>query len=104
MDDIAEALFVKPSVVLASWLGWFDTGVLDAVVDTTGAVTAKTGDVSGKADDKVVDRAVHATAGIAWGGGGLFSRAQSGRLRNYFFGAVGTIAAFAVLVLYMTRS
>jgi hypothetical protein len=60
--------------------------------------------VSGRADDVVVDGAVHATAGIAWGGGGLFSRMQTGRLRNYFFGAVGTIALFAVIVLYMTRS
>ena len=35
-----------------------------------------------------------------WGGGGILSRFQSGRVRNYLFGAVASVAVFAVLMLY----
>ena len=104
MDDIAEYLFIVPTKFLGALLAWVDRDVVDGVVDGVGAAAKTTGDVSGRADDVVVDGAVHATAGIAWNGGWLFSRAQTGRLRNYFFGAVGTIALFAVIVLYVTRS
>jgi hypothetical protein len=41
---------------------------------------------------------------VAWGGGGLFTRWQSGKIRNYLFGAVAVTALFAVVVLYMSRS
>jgi NADH-quinone oxidoreductase subunit L len=104
MDDIAERIVIGPTKFLAALLAWTDSDVVDGVVDGVGSAAKRTGDVSGRADDVVVDGAVHATANVAWGGGWLFSRAQTGRLRNYFFGAVGTIALFAVLVLYMTRS
>ncbi len=104
MDEVAEALAIRTSVLFAALMSKFDGGVVDGVVDGVGGTALATGSASAVADDKVVDGAVQATAGIAWGGGGLFSRAQSGRLRNYLFGAVGTVALFAVLVLYLKRS
>jgi NADH-quinone oxidoreductase subunit L len=104
MDDIFERCVIRPCVLLGELFAWVDRDVVDGVVDGVGSTAKTTGDVSGRADDVVVDGAVHATAGIAWGGGGLFSRAQTGRLRNYFFGAVGSIALFGVIVLYLTRS
>ncbi|MCE9635556.1 MAG: NADH-quinone oxidoreductase subunit L [Planctomycetes bacterium] len=104
MDELAETLVIRPTVVLGALLAWTDRDVVDGVVDSVGSSAVATGELSAKADDSVVDGAVHAAADVAWGGGWLFSRAQTGRLRNYFFGAVGTVALFAVIVLYLTRS
>lgn len=104
MDDIAERLVIGPTKLVGSLLAWTDADVVDGAVDGVGGAAKAAGRVSGRADDVVVDGAVHATAGIAWGGGWIFNRFQTGRLRNYFFGAVGTIALAAVLVMYMTRS
>ena len=54
---------------------------------------------SGVADIQVVDRAVDGAGGIAYGTGGILSLFQSGRIRNYLFGAVAVTALFAVIAL-----
>ncbi|MCG3133546.1 MAG: NADH-quinone oxidoreductase subunit L [Planctomycetes bacterium] len=103
MDDIAEAVVIQPTKFLGELLYQADAKGVDGIVDGVGAAARITGTVSAVADDKVVDGAVHAAAGIPSGGGRLFNRAQTGRMRNYLFGAVGAIGLFAVIVLYMRR-
>ena len=100
IDEIVEGLLIWPSKLIAQLSAWFDSTVLDGFVDGTGSVTKKASDVSGVADDSVVDGAVQATAGAAWGGGGLLSRFQSGRVRNYLFGAVASAAVFGLVMLW----
>ena len=77
-----------------------DSGVVDGI----GRTALRTGDASGVADDVIVDGTVNSIAGAAYGGGGILAMWQTGRIRNYLFGAVGTAALFAFLVLYVTRS
>jgi hypothetical protein len=52
----------------------------------------------------VVDGAVDGTGALAYGGGGVLARFQTGRVRNYLFGAVAVTGLFAVVVLYLSRS
>jgi NADH-quinone oxidoreductase subunit L len=105
MDDICEFLIIRTTVLLGAFSAWADSTLLDiGLVDGIGRTAIKTGDASGRADDVVVDGAVNSVAGAAYGGGGVLSAWQSGRVRNYLFGAVGTAALFAFLVLYATRS
>ena len=104
MDEFIEAFIIRTTVV-STWIAAaLDGKGLDAFVDATGSVTAKAGRASGVADVVVVDGAVDGTGLAAWGGGGVLSRMQSGRIRNYLFGAVAVTALFAVIVLYMSRS
>ena len=104
MDELNEALIVRTTVIFAAISEWLDRQGLDAFVDATGSVTSKTAKASGVADVVVVDGAVDGTGLAAWTGGGVLSRFQSGRIRNYLFGAVAVTALFAVVVLYMRRS
>jgi NADH-quinone oxidoreductase subunit L len=105
IDEIVQYGLINTFKLGGALMAWFDSTVLDQiVVDGAGRTTVLAGDVSGVADDAIVDGAVQGAAGAAWGVGGLFSRFQSGRVRNYLFGAVGTAALFAFLVLYASRS
>jgi NADH-quinone oxidoreductase subunit L len=103
MDEFNEALIVRTTVLFAAISAALDSKGLDAFVDATGSVTTKAGRASGVADVVIVDGAVDGTGLAAWGGGGVLSRLQSGRIRNYLFGAVAVTALFAVVVLYMSR-
>ncbi len=100
IDEIVDFCLIKTTNLFAALSSWFDNDVLDGFVDGAGSVTMKTSDASGVVDDGVVDGAVQATAGAMWGGGGILSRFQSGRVRNYLFGAVTSVAVFAVIMLY----
>jgi len=104
MDEFIEAFIIRTTVLFAAFSAFVDRDVIDGFVDGAGSVSKKTGDASGVADVKVVDGAVDGTGFLAWGGGGILSRFQSGRIRNYLFGAVAVTALFAVIVLYMSRS
>jgi NADH-quinone oxidoreductase subunit L len=114
MDEFIEAVIIRTTGLVAALSAGFDRDALDGFVDATGTVTGRASDMSGVADVKVVDGAVPdapggagahpGTGAVAWGGGGLFTRWQSGKIRNYLFGAVAVTALFAVVVLYMSRS
>jgi NADH-quinone oxidoreductase subunit L len=104
MDEFIEAFLIRTSVLFSNFTADFDKKGLDGFVDATGSVSVKAGDASGVVDRRVVDAAVDGTGKVAWGGGGILSRFQSGRIRNYLFGAVAVTAFFAVVVLYMSRS
>jgi NADH-quinone oxidoreductase subunit L len=104
MDEFIEAFIIWTTIKWSEFTAFVDRDVIDGFVDGAGSVSRKTGDASGVADITVVDGAVDGTGLLAWGGGGILSRFQSGRIRNYLFGAVAMTALFAVIVLYMSRS
>jgi NADH-quinone oxidoreductase subunit L len=104
MDEFIEAFIIRTTVFTSFVAAGFDKDGVDGFVDAAGSVTAKLGRLSGVTDVRVVDAAVDGTGLAAWGGGGILSRFQSGRIRNYLFGAVAMTALFAVVVLYMSRS
>ena len=103
MDEFIETFIIRVTVLIAALSAWIDRDAIDGFVDATGSVGAKAGVASGVADIKIVDGAVDGTGNLAWGGGGILSRFQTGMIRNYLFGAVAVTALFAVIVLYMSR-
>jgi NADH-quinone oxidoreductase subunit L len=103
VDEAVEACVIQVTIFLAEISAWFDSQVLDGFVDGTGSVYMKTSDASGSADDGIVDGAVTLAGNAAWSGGGLLARFQSGRVRNYLFGAVASAALFAVFMLYVAN-
>jgi NADH-quinone oxidoreductase subunit L len=105
LDDIVEYLIIQPTMIFAAFVHWFDATIVDRfVVDGTGKINMLLSWLTGKADDGIVDGAVQGTATLCQAGGEAFSRAQTGRVRNYMFGAVAITALFAVLVLYAAGS
>jgi hypothetical protein len=105
IDDFVEVVFIQSSMVISQLAFWFDSTVVDRfAVDGTGAVQLLLAKLSGRADDSLVDGAVQGAAQVCQGGGALLARAQSGRVRNYMFGAVATAAIGVLIVLYASRS
>jgi NADH-quinone oxidoreductase subunit L len=102
VDEVVEAVVVRTTVFLSALSAWIDATVVDGFVDAVGSVFRRSSDGTGRADDTLVDGAVQGAARLAWGGGGVLSRLQSGRVRHYLVGAVATVAVFAVVVLYVT--
>ncbi len=101
IDEFVQMVFINTSIFFAELTSWIDSALLDGFVDGTGSVTMKTGAASGVADDAIVDGAVTLAGNSAWWGGALLGRFQSGRIRNYLFGAVASVALFAVVMLYI---
>lgn len=105
IDDFVEVVFIQSAMVISQLVYWFDSTVVDRLaVDGAGAVQMLLAKLSGRADDSIVDGAVQGAAEVCQGGGALLARAQSGRVRNYMFGAVATAAIGVLIVLYASRS
>jgi len=99
MDDLYDDGLVPAVHRTADACEWTDSKVVDGLVNFTGRAGVWVGDVSGDIDQIVVDGAVTTTAMVAQGAGAAVSAAQTGRVRNYITGALGTTAVVLVGVV-----
>jgi NADH-quinone oxidoreductase subunit L len=99
MDDLYMDGVVPAFNSVADSSRWVDENVVDGLVNATGKGGLLIGDISGDADQVVVDGAVHLTADLAQGAGAVVATAQSGRVRNYLAGAVGVTAVVVCAVI-----
>jgi NADH-quinone oxidoreductase subunit L len=110
LHDLAKGKYFIDEFYLDGVVGMFnrvssvcaatDGSVVDGTVNAVGKGGLFVGDVSGDADQVVVDGAVNLTADVTQGAGALASAAQTGRVRNYLGAAIG-ITAVAVFVLLL---
>ncbi|MHC4954194.1 MAG: NADH-quinone oxidoreductase subunit L [Planctomycetota bacterium] len=100
MDDLYLDGVVAGAHKTADVCRWTDENVVDGVVNATGRGGLAVGEISGDADQIVVDGAVTLTAEVAQGAGAVVSTAQTGRVRNYLAGAIGATAVAVVGVIF----
>ena len=100
MDDLYLGAVVPGFDRTAEACRTVDENVVDGAVNGTGWLGLALGDVSGDADQIVVDGAVTMTANVAQGAGAVVSTAQTGRVRNYLAGAIGATALVVVGVIF----
>jgi len=100
MDDLYLDGVVPAFHSTAAACDWTDANVVDGLVNITGKGGLLLGDFSGDVDQIVVDGAVTTTAAVAQGAGAVVSAAQTGRVRNYITGALGTTAVVLVGVVF----
>jgi len=111
LHDLADAKFCMDEMYMdgviagtnsvAEACAFVDSRGVDAVVNGAGQGGLFLGDISGDADNVVVDGAVHLTADAAQGVGAVSAAAQTGRVRNYLTLAIGATVV-VVLVLLLT--
>jgi NADH-quinone oxidoreductase subunit L len=94
-DELYLGVFVRGLLGLTRVLRWFDTRVIDGLVNGAGLVTRGVSFVSGKFDFHVVDGLVNLTARISGAFGLLFRKTQTGRVQTYV-----ALALFSVMILY----
>ena len=100
MDDLYLGAVVPGFDRTAEASRWADENVVDGLVNATGRGGLWIGDVSGDADQIVVDGSVTLVADVAQGAGAVVSTAQTGRIRNYLAGAIGATAVVIVGVIF----
>jgi NADH-quinone oxidoreductase subunit L len=97
-DDLYSAILVRPALVVSGWFRWFDTKVIDGVVDGTGRFIVRVAKWDGKFDNGIIDGIANLLADIAYGIGGWFRRWQTGYLRSYIlFLVLAAVGLFALL-------
>ncbi len=97
-ETAAHALVVRPVLVAADGLAWFDDRILDRSVGGVAVATARVAAAAGRADNKLVDAGVELGARQVRRLGHLARRPQTGQLHQYYVQAVVVLVAAAVLL------
>jgi len=97
VDEIYDALVVRPSTAFAQLASRFDGGVIDGAVNFAGAIGRFLGRFDAWIDSTFVDGAVNLVASLTSAAGGGLRRLQTGRVQTYLYGALG--GALAVVLL-----
>jgi NADH-quinone oxidoreductase subunit L len=102
VDEIYNATAVAGTLLFARFLWWFDTWIVDGLVNLTRHITVfPLGHGSNLFDKYVVDGLVNGVANTARGGSRMFRRMQSGVVQNYALVMGGGIVLIAVVYLFL---
>lgn len=102
LEQVAHLLVVRPTFGLARILARFDDRVLDRAVEATAIHSLRAAHRLAHTDIRAVDGAVEAVAGWMRGLGELARRPQTGQLHQYYLAAV-VVLAFGAVVLVVAR-
>ncbi len=82
-DEMYGASFIRGTLVIRSVLSWFDTWIIDGLVNMTAYFTRAIAWLKGLIDEKVVDGLVNLLADTIIEAGGQLRRVQTGRIQTY---------------------
>ena len=104
-DNLYEAMFVRPVMVVARWPQAFDLGVLDAFLHGLAHAAKRVATWDRAFDEKIVDRIVNVVGESTYAVGRSLRVLQTGRLRQYvMFIAVGVVSLFILLFAFMPKA
>jgi NADH-quinone oxidoreductase subunit L len=89
VDELYEAVVLRPCARLARAFSWFDGRILDGLVNAVGSVTRVFANLDGAIDKYLVDGAVNGVANVIGWAGGSLRLLQTGRIQTYLYGALG---------------
>jgi NADH-quinone oxidoreductase subunit L len=99
LDDFYNGVIVKGVMKLGTFLGRFDLGVIDGIVNGASFLTKQVSRVSIWFDTHIVDGAVNGVAAVNQGVSKTLRRVQTGYLSNYALGIV--LGLFLIIALIM---
>jgi len=100
MDQLADAVVIRPAMRIASLMKWIDERVVDGFVLLVGRFNALTGSASAWFDRVFVDGAVNAVGLVSQSFGAAFRLLQTGRIQQYAaFAMAGGLLVAAWLIL-----
>ncbi|HEY3054204.1 MAG TPA: NADH-quinone oxidoreductase subunit L [Thermoanaerobaculia bacterium] len=102
VDEIYNATVVRGTLLLSVAMAWFDTNVVDGLVNLTRHITVFAfGHGSDLIDQYIVDGAVNGLAFSVKSGSAMLRRAQTGLVQNYALIMGGGIVLLAVIYLFL---
>ena len=93
-DEIYDVVFVTGTLVLSKFLAWFDSTIVDGVVNGAASVTHLISRISGLFDSVVVDGIVNLVATLNGIGGLIIRKIQTGKVQSYL-----VMVIFSIVIL-----
>ena len=103
-DEIYDATVIKGSLLLSKVMAWFDSNIVDGIVNGTGALVRKLGSFSGGFDSYVVDGFVNFTAFFVQTSGAAMKKIQTGKVQTYLVMALVAITGYIVYYFIQVMS
>jgi len=103
-DEIYEATFIKGSVVLSKMLSWFDTNVIDGMVNGVAFLVRKLAFANNSFDKYVVDGFVNFTAFSVNTTGAVLRKLQTGKVQTYVVMLLLVMESRLFFLPFATRS
>ncbi len=100
-DEIYQATFIRGSVIIAKMLSWFDTHVVDGIVNGVATIVRNFAFLNNSFDKHVVDGLVNFTAFTINTTGGLLKKLQTGKVQTYIVMLIFVV--FGYFVFYFSR-
>ena len=100
-DEIYEATFIKGSMLIANILSWFDTHIVDGIVNGVATLVRKFAFLNDGFDRNIVDGMVNFTAFTVNTTGAMLRKLQTGKVQTYV--VMLLLAVFGYFVFYLTR-
>jgi NADH-quinone oxidoreductase subunit L len=96
VDEIYDFVIVGPYIALTRAAAWFDTNIIDGLVNLTAVITVFGSWLSGLFDSYIVDGLVNLAANSTLAAGERLRRLQTGSINGYLY---GLLAAVMVILL-----
>jgi len=100
-DEIYQATFIRGSVLIAKMLSWFDTHVVDGIVNGVATLVRKFAFLNNSFDKHVVDGLVNFTAFTVNTTGAVLRKLQTGKVQTYIVMLI--LVVFGYFVFYFSR-
>jgi NADH-quinone oxidoreductase subunit L len=103
-DNLYEAIFVRPTLVVARWFAAFDKKVIDGLLHALTYITIDVSRLDRRFDEGVVDGLVNVVGDGIFAAGRSLRVIQTGNLRQYvMFIAIGLVAIFMLLLMFFPQ-
>ncbi|MBF0586657.1 NADH-quinone oxidoreductase subunit L [Prosthecochloris sp. N3] len=99
-DEIYNATVIRGSLLISRILAWFDSNIVDGLVNGAGALTRRVGFFAGGVDRYVVDGLVNFTAFFVQTTGSLLKKIQTGRVQTYLVMVLLAVTAYIVYYVF----
>lgn len=96
LDELYHSTWVAGTLLFSRILAWFDTYIVDGIVNGSATVTRVASRISGLFDNFVIDGFVNLTAFISGFIGLNFKKIQTGKVQTYIL-----MVVFAVIILML---
>jgi NADH-quinone oxidoreductase subunit L len=90
---------VQPYLLACRALAWFDSNIIDGVVNLSARITVVVSMISGLIDTYIVDGLVNFASNFTLDVGGRLRRLQTGSINGYLYGILA-----AVMLILLVRA
>jgi NADH-quinone oxidoreductase subunit L len=97
VDEAIDFAVVRPYMMFTHAAAWFDSHIIDGLVNLTAAITVFGSRISGLFDNYVVDGIVNLAADATLAAGGRLRRLQTGSINGYLYGLLAAVMVILLL-------